>query len=195
MNTIILLNILKKGWQLGITLIEFLWKHKVLVAIILLITYIGVLKSDIRDLKVDKLELVAEHQEYVNSVKEQNMLNELKRKEQELEATNKQVEIERKYNEKITKLQNDIATVNSSNRSLSEQLTKAKSRISEAPIGEVRTYASTTTELLETCSARLEYYGTKAQEHREAEVRAVELYNNVVDILSKDILPNDIAEQ
>ena len=67
---------------------------------------------------------------------------------------------------------------------MQQQLTKAKSRISEAPVGEVRAYASTTTELLETCSARLEYYGTKAQEHREAEVRAVELYNNVVDGLT-----------
>lgn len=186
MNTIILLNILKKGWQLGITLIEFLWKYKVLVAIILLITYIGVLKSDIRDLKVDKLGIIAEHQEYVNSVKEQNILNELKRKEQELEATNKQVEIERKYNEKITKLQNDIATVNSSNRSLSEQLTKAKSRISTAPIEQVRSYSSTATELLRDCSIKYTEMAGIAQQHRLAETRAVETYNSLVDVLNKE---------
>lgn len=186
MNTLLILSVLKKGWGWITHLVEFLWRHKALSAILLLTVYISVLRADINSLKIDKLDLIAKHQDYVASVKEQNILNEQKRKEQELEVANKQIEIERKYNEKITKLQNDIADVNSSNRSLSEQLTKAKSRISEAPVSEVRTYASTTTELLETCSARLEYYGTKAQEHREAEVRAVELYNNVVDGLAID---------
>ena len=133
----------------------------------------------------DKIEY--EFKEYKAYVDKQNLINSNKQKQQELEAANKQVEVERKYNEKITKLQNDIAAVNSSNRSLSEQLTKAKSRVSTAPVEQVRTYASTATELLETCSARLEYYGTKAQEHREAEVRAVDTYNSLVDTLSKDI--------
>ena len=143
MNTLLLLSMLKKGYVWFTTLIEFLWKHKALVVILLLIAYIFILKADIRGLKIDKLELVAEHQDYVNSVKEQNLLNEQKRKEQELEVANKQIEIERKYNEKITKLQNDIATANSSNRSLSEQLTKANSRISKAPVEQVRSYSST----------------------------------------------------
>ena len=160
------------------------WKISLIVLLssLLLISFIF-----IGDLNRSKDKIEYEFKEYKAYIEKQNLINSKKRKEQELEAANKQVEIERKYNEKITKLQNDIANTNASNRSLQQQLTKAKSRISEAPASEVRTYASTTTELLETCSARLEYYGTKAQEHREAEVRAVELYNNVVDILSNDI--------
>ena len=130
----------------------------------------------------DKIEY--EFKEYKASVEKQNLINSNKQKERELEIANKQRETEGKYVKQIKELQTDVANTNASNRSLQQQLTKAKSRISEAPVSEVRTYASTTTELLETCSARLEYYGTKAQEHREAEVRAVELYNNVVDGLA-----------
>lgn len=141
----------------------------------------------------DKIEY--EFKEYKDYVEKQNLINSKKQKERELEIANKQRDTEVKYVKQIKELQTYVANANASNRSLQQQLTKAKSRISEAPIGEVRTYASTTTELLETCSARLEYYGTKAQEHREAEVRAVELYNNVVVVLSKDIVPNDITKQ
>ena len=125
-----------------------------------------------------------EFDNYITTVEKQNLININKQKERELEIANKQRETEVKYVKQIKELQTDVANTNASNRSLQQQLTKAKSRISEAPVGEVRAYASTTTELLETCSARLEYYGTKAQEHREAEVRAVELYNNVVDGLT-----------
>ena len=121
---------------------------------------------------------------YITTVEKQNLINQNKQKDRELEIANKQRETGVKYVKQIKELQTDVANTNASNRSLQQQLTKAKSRISEAPVGEVRAYASTTTELLETCSARLEYYGTKAQEHREAEVRAVELYNNVVDGLT-----------
>ena len=186
MNTMLILSILKKGWVWISALIEFLWKHKALVVILLLIAYIDVLKSDVRGLKINKLELIAKHQDYINSVKEQNLLNEQKRKEQELEIANKQIEIERKYNEKITKLQNDIAAVNSSNRSLSEQLTKAKSRISTAPVEQVRSYSSTATELLRDCSNEYREMAAIAEQHRLAETRAVDTYNSLVDTLSKD---------
>lgn len=125
-----------------------------------------------------------EFDNYITTVEKQNLININKQKDRELEIANKQRETEVKYVKQIKELQTDVANTSASNRSLQQQLTKAKSRISEAPVGEVRAYASTTTELLETCSERLEYYGTKAQEHREAEVRAVELYNNVVDGLT-----------
>lgn len=186
MNILLILSVLKKGWVWITHLVEFLWKHKALVAILLLITYVFILRADISSLKIDKLELIAKHQDYVNSVKEQNLLNDQKRKEQELEVANKQIEIERKYNEKITKLQNDIANANSSNRSLSEQLTKANSRISKAPVEQVRSYSSTATELLRDCSNRYTEMARLAQQHRLAETRAVETYNSLVDILNKE---------
>ena len=103
MNILLILSVLKKGWVWITHLVEFLWKHKSLVAILLLIAYVFILRADISSLKIDKLELIAKHQDYINSVKEQNLLNEQKRKEQELEVANKHIEIERKYNEKITK--------------------------------------------------------------------------------------------
>lgn len=132
----------------------------------------------------DKIEY--EFKEYKAYVEKQNLINSNKQKQLELEVANKQVEIERKYNEKITKLQNDIATVNSSNRSLSEQLTKANSRISKAPVEQVRSYSSTTTELLRDCSNEYREMAKHAQQHRLAETRAVDTYNSLVDTLSKD---------
>ena len=132
----------------------------------------------------DKIEY--EFKEYKAYVEKQTLINSNKQKQQELEAANKQVEIERKYNEKITKLQNDIATVNSSNRSLSEQLTKAKSRITTAPVEQVRSYSSTATELLRDCSNEYTEMARLAQQHRLAETRAVDTYNSLVDTLSKD---------
>ena len=157
------------------------WKVSliVLLSTLLLISIICI--SQIQNAK-DKVK--NEFDNYITTVEKQNLININKQKERELEIANKQRETEVKYVKQIKELQTDVANTNASNRSLQQQLTKAKSRISEAPVGEVRAYASTTTELLETCSARLEYYGTKAQEHREAEVRAVELYNNVVDGLT-----------
>ena len=157
------------------------WKVSliVLLSTLLLISIICI--SQLQNAK-DKVK--NEFDNYITTVEKQNLINQNKQKERELEIANKQRETEVKYVKQIKELQTDVANTNASNRSLQQQLTKAKSRISEAPVGEVRAYASTTTELLETCSARLEYYGTKAQEHREAEVRAVELYNNVVDGLT-----------
>ena len=157
------------------------WKVSliVLLSTLLLISIICI--SQLQNTK-DKVK--NEFDNYITTVEKQNLININKQKERELEIANKQRETEVKYVKQIKELQTDVANTNASNRSLQQQLTKAKSRISEAPVGEVRAYASTTTELLETCSARLEYYGTKAQEHREAEVRAVELYNNVVDGLT-----------
>ena len=157
------------------------WKVSliVLLSTLLLISIICI--SQIQNAK-DKVK--NEFDNYITTVEKQNLININKQKERELEIANKQRETEVKYVKQIKELQTDVANTNASNRSLQQQLTKTKSRISEAPVGEVRAYASTTTELLETCSARLEYYGTKAQEHREAEVRAVELYNDVVDGLT-----------
>ena len=133
----------------------------------------------------DKIEY--EFKEYRAYVEKQTLINSNKQKQQELEAANKQVEIERKYNEKITKLQNDIAAVNSSNRSLSEQLTKANARISKAPVEQVRSYSSTATELLRDCSNEYTEMAERAEQHRLAETRAVDTYNSLVDTLSKDI--------
>ena len=157
------------------------WKVSliVLLSTLLLISIICI--SQIQNAK-DKVK--NEFDNYITTVEKQNLINQNKQKQKQIEILTKQKEVEVKYNEQIKALSNDVAVARNSANSLSKQLTKAKSRISEAPVGEVRAYASTTTELLETCSARLEYYGTKAQEHREAEVRAVELYNNVVDGLT-----------
>lgn len=170
------------------------WKISLIVLLssLLLISFIF-----IGNLNRSKDKIEYEFKEYRAYVEKQNLINSNKQKQQELEVANKQIEIERKYNEKITKLQNDIATANSSNRSLSEQLTKAKSRISKAPVEQVRSYSSTATELLRDCSNRYTEMARLAQQHRLAETRAVETYNSLVDILNKeDIKTNktDIKE-
>ena len=69
---------------------------------------------------------------------------------------------------------------------MSEQLTKAKSRISKAPVEQVRSYSSTATELLRDCSNEYTEMAKLAEQHRLAETRAVDTYNSLVDTLSKD---------
>ena len=159
------------------------WKVSLIVLLSSLLLISFIFTGNINRSK-DKIEY--EFKEYKAYVEKQNLINSNKQKQLELEATNKQVEIERKYNEKITKLQNDIATINSSNRSLSEQLTKAKSRVTTAPIEQVRSYSSTTTELLRDCSIKYTEMAGIADQHRLAETRAVETYNSLVDVLNKN---------
>ena len=185
MNILLILSVLKKGWVWITHLVEFLWKHKALVAILLLITYVFILRADISSLKIDKLELIAKHQDYIKSVEEQNLLNEQKRKEQELEVANKQIEIERKYNEKITKLQNDIAAARSSANSLSKQLADNTVKMSTASKAEVNTYNKSLSIVLEDSTRKYLEMAREADTKRLAEERCVGLYNSLVDSYSK----------
>jgi len=164
------------------------WKISLIVLLssLLLISFIF-----IGNLNRSKDKIEYEFKEYKAYVEKQNLINSNKQKQQELEAANKQIEIERKYNEKITKLQNDIAIVNSSNRSLSEQLTKAKSRIPKAPVEQVRSYSSTTTELLRDCSNEYIKMAGIAEQHRLAETRAVDTYNTLIDTYNTNIMDDN----
>ena len=69
---------------------------------------------------------------------------------------------------------------------MSEQLTKAKSRIPTASVEQVRSYSVTATELLKHCSNEYTEMAERAEQHRLAETRAVDTYNSLVDTLSKD---------
>ena len=128
----------------------------------------------------DKIEY--EFKEYKAYIEKQNLINSNKQKQQELEAANNQVEIERKYNEKITKLQNDITAVNSSNRSLSEQLTSNTEKLSRVTKDQADAYTKSLTELSVNCTTRYTEMGEIAQKHRLAEERAVGMYNALVDV-------------
>src|SRR5574344_415997 len=87
----------------------------------------------------DKIEY--EFKEYKAYVEKQNLINSNKQKEREIEIANKQRDTEVKYVKQIKELQTDVANTNDSNRSLQQQLTKAKSRIPTASVEQVRSYS------------------------------------------------------
>ena len=154
------------------------WKVSliVLLSTLLLISIICI--SQLQNAK-DKVK--SEFANYITTVEKQNLININKQKQKEVDVLNKQQKIEVLHAKEIKKLQADVVSANDELNSLSKQLTKAKQHINTAPIDQVRSYSSTATELLETCSSRVIYYATKADEHRANETRAIDTYNSLID--------------
>lgn len=159
-----------KEWKL--TLIA------VLFALLLACTLFGY------NLSISKDKVEAEFKGYVQSVKEQNLLNENKAKQRNIAVLAKQNEIEVSHNAEIKRLQADVNSATAATHSLSEQLNKAKARIPTAEPNEARIYAETVTELFRNCTAEYAEMGSRADEHRINEDRAVDLYNSLIDELN-----------
>ena len=115
---------------------------------------------------------------------EQNLLNENKAKQRNIAVLAKQNEIEVSHNAEIKRLQADVNSATAATHSLSEQLNKAKARIPTAEPNEARIYAETVTELFRNCTAEYAEMGSRADEHRINEDRAVDLYNSLIDELN-----------
>lgn len=154
------------------------WKVSliVLLSTLLLISIIRI--SQLQNAK-DKVK--NEFANYITTVEKQNLININKQKQKEVEVLTKQQKIEVSHAKEIKKLQADVVSANDELNSLSKQLTKAKQHINTAPIDQVRSYSSTTTELLETCSSRVIYYASKADEHAANEKYTIDTYNSLID--------------
>lgn len=154
------------------------WKVSliVLLSTLLLISIICI--SQLQNAK-DKVK--NEFANYIATVEKQSLINQNKQKQKEVEILTKQKEVEQNYANQVKKLNNNLIDANATNSRLLNTIETAKSRVSTAPDSEVRDYSKTVTELLGKCETRKLYYATRADEHANAEERAVDLYNSSVD--------------
>ena len=154
------------------------WKVSliVLLSTLLLISIICI--SQLQNAK-DKVK--NEFANYITTVEKQNLINQNKQKQKEIEILEKQQKIEVNYNEQIKNLSNDVANARDSAYSLSKQLTNNASKLSKLTEEQNRAYTTTLSELFSESIEEYREMGSRADEHRLAEERCVGLYNALVD--------------
>ena len=154
------------------------WKVSliVLLSTLLLISIICI--SQLQNAK-DKVK--NEFDNYIATVEKQNLINQNKQKQKELEILEKQKQIEVQHNEQIKNLSNDVANARDSAYSLSKQLTNNASKLSKLTEEQNRAYTTTLSELFEDSTTKYREVSEIADEHAYAEERAVSLYNALVD--------------
>ena len=159
------------------------WKVSliVLLSTLLLISIICI--SQIQNAK-DKVK--NEFDNYITTVEKQNLINQNKQKQKEIEILTKQKEVEVKYNEQIKALSNDVAVARNSANSLSKQLADNTVKLSTASKTEIRAYTTTLSELFEDSTTKYLDMAGEADAKRLAEARCVSLYNALVDVDNPD---------
>ena len=161
------------------------WKVSliVLLSTLLLISIICI--SQLQNAK-DKVK--NEFANYITTVEKQNLINQNKQKQKEIEILTKQKEVEVKYNEQIKALSNDVAIARNSANSLSKQLADNTVKLSTASKAEVNTYNESLSIILEDSTRKYLDMAGEADAKRLAEERCVGLYNALVDVV-------DVAEK
>ena len=159
------------------------WKVSliVLLSTLLLISIICI--SQLQNAK-DKVK--NEFDNYVTTVEKQNLINQNKQKQKELEILTKQKEVEVKYNEQIKALSNDVAVARNSANSLSKQLADNTVKLSTASKTEVDAYNKSISIVLEDSTTKYLDMAGEADAKRLAEERCVGLYNALVDADNPD---------
>ena len=159
------------------------WKVSLIVLLSTLLIISIICISQLQNAK-DKVK--NEFDNYITTVEKQNLINQNKQKQKEIEILTKQKEVEVNYAKQVKKLQSDLTNANTTNNSLLNTLSTIKSRVPTATDSEVRAYSETATELLGKCETGKLYYAQQADEHAYAEERAVSLYNALVDVDNPD---------
>ena len=182
MNVLILLSMLKKGWQVSKNVLIVLWKYWYIVVISLLLLINTALRNDIVSLEQEKTKLNNDIVLLVQKQKQDLLEAEKKAQEQQIKILSKQKIVEEKYAKQVKDLSNSLADATSTNARLLSTIETAKSRVQTATDSEVRDYSKTVTELLGKCETGKLFYAQRADEHSNAEERAVGLYNALVDV-------------
>ena len=159
------------------------WKVSliVLLSTLLLISIICI--SQIQNAK-DKVK--NEFDNYITTVEKQNLINQNKQKQKEIEILTKQKEVEVKYNEQIKALSDDVIIARNSANSLSKQLADNAIKLSTASKAEVSTYNKSISVVLEDSARKYLDMAGEADAKRLAEERCVGLYNSLVDVDNPD---------
>lgn len=181
MNVLLILSALKKGWGYTKGFLALAVKYWYIVVIALLLAIATSLRNDVNKLNAEKDALNSNMVALVQKNKTDLLEAQKKAQEKEIEILTKQKEVEQNYANQVKKLNNNLIDANATNSRLLNTIETAKSRVSTAPDSEVRDYSKTVTELLGKCETGKLYYAQRADEHANAEERAVNLYNSLVD--------------
>ena len=159
------------------------WKVSliVLLSTLLLISIICI--SQLQNAK-DKVK--NEFDNYVTTVEKQNLINQNKQKQKEIEILTKQKEVEVKYNEQIKALSNDVAVARNSANSLQQKLNSNASKFNTLTHNQAVAYNNTISKLFSESIEEYREMGSRADEHRLAEERCIGLYNALVDVDNPD---------
>ena len=181
MNVLILLSMLKKGWEVSKSVLIVLWKYWYIVVISLLLLINTALRNDIVSLEKDKTKLYNDIVLLVQKQKQDLLEAQKKAKDKEIEILTKQKEVEVNYTNQVKKLASAVVATNSANARLSDKLSTNANKLSTTTKEQADAYTKSLTELSQDCTTRYTEMGAIAQEHRIAEERAVNLYNALVD--------------
>ena len=133
-----------------------------------------------------------EFDNYITTVEKQNLINQNKQKQKEVEVLNKQKQkIEVLHAKEIKKLQADVVSANDELNSLSKQLTNNASKLSKLTEEQNRAYTTTLSELFEDSTTKYLDMAGEADAKRLAEERCVGLYNALVDDYSNDTVKQE----
>ena len=159
------------------------WKVSliVLLSTLLLISIICI--SQLQNAK-DKVK--NEFDNYVTTVEKQNLINQNKQKQKEIEILTKQKEVEVKYNEQIKALSNDVIIARNSANSLQQKLNSNASKFNTLTHNQAVAYNNTISKLFSESIEEYREMGSRADEHRLAEERCIGLYNALVDVDNPD---------
>ena len=154
------------------------WKVSliVLLSTLLLISIICI--SQLQNAK-DKVK--NEFDNYITTVEKQNLINQNKQKQKEIEILEKQKQIEVQHNEQIKNLSNDVAVARNSANSLQQKLNSNASKFNTLTHNQAVAYNNTISKLFSESIEEYREMGSRADEHRLAEERCIGLYNALVD--------------
>lgn len=181
MNVLLILSALKKGWEYTKGFLALAVKYWYIVIITLLLAIATSLRNDVKTLNAEKDVLNSNMVALVQKHKTDLLEAQKKAQEKEIEILTKQKEVEVNYANQVKKLQSDLTNANTTNNSLLNTLSTIESRVPTATDSEVRAYSETATELLGKCETGKLFYAQQADEHANAEERAVGMYNALVD--------------
>ena len=154
------------------------WKVSliVLLSTLLLISIICI--SQLQNAK-DKVK--NEFANYITTVEKQNLINQNKQKQKELEILEKQKQIEVQHNEQIKALSNDVIIARDSAYSLQQKLNTNSSKFNTLTKEQANTYNNTISNILSNSLTEYQGMARIADEHRLAEQRCIGLYNTLID--------------
>ncbi len=154
------------------------WKVSliVLLSTLLLISIICI--SQLQNAK-DKVK--NEFANYITTVEKQNLINQNKQKQKEVEVLTKQQKIEVQHNEQIKNLSNDVANARDSTYSLQQKLNTNSSKFNTLTKEQANTYNNTISNILSNSLTEYQGMAKIADDHRLAEQRCIGLYNTLID--------------
>lgn len=159
------------------------WKLILIGILSILLLSAGIYISALKD---DKQQVQLKFDNYVKTIEEVRLKQEIEEAEKALEVTRQLHDIEVKHNAQITKLAANLADANNAKHSLSISLANAETRIKTVESEKVRAYALELSNVFRECNATQLEMGKTIDEHRIDAESVKEKYNTLVDYVNNN---------